>query len=397
MQNNRPFSSLLSTVRILIIAFAARNNITTSYLIRVFLALAAGAVSTSYTFEQSGQLHWMVLQPSLSQRNNRSWKMPYFGRDHVAAFVVTVLVALVMLLSLTFLTRRSSQTMEAVPNCAAAAEGWPRVLVVLLAETRASELTFSNFEDNVLKPLNADLAVCVSSNSPPEDPYMKAAKYKWLYPEQSDWAQGYDYACKCKDCWRPALQIRDQLFGGIVNPEYQQNGSAGILIFFRWYLLDNLVKSGVAEMYDYFMITRSDYYYLAHHPRIVNSSEPGLIWFPEGQDYNGLTDRHVLVPRVHLYASLSLMDPICEDPQHLFESMSMMGAWNLEQYIELHFQKQGILQFVRRFPRVMFAVRNFNTTTRWSEGIFVPEIGMIVKYLDAYEMARNSTPLYELP
>jgi hypothetical protein len=68
----------------------------------------------------------------------------------------------------------------------------PRILVIILAETRASELTWKTFKKHVLNALNADLAVCVSDQSPKDNPFMRAAKYTWLYPEPSDWAVVYD-------------------------------------------------------------------------------------------------------------------------------------------------------------------------------------------------------------
>ena len=36
-----------------------------------------------------------------------------------------------------------------------------RTLVIILSETRAHELTFDNFKQNVLDVLNADLCVCI--------------------------------------------------------------------------------------------------------------------------------------------------------------------------------------------------------------------------------------------
>ena len=41
----------------------------------------------------------------------------------------------------------------------------PRVLVILLCETRAWELTAEPFRHNVLDALGADLALCVADNA----------------------------------------------------------------------------------------------------------------------------------------------------------------------------------------------------------------------------------------
>ncbi len=169
------------------------------------------------------------------------------------------------------------------------------------------------------------------------------------------------------------------------------------MIFFRWFLLQNLIRSRAVEAYDYFIVTRSDYYYRHPHPRIVNRTDPSLIWIPEGEDYWGITDRHIVMPRMHVYAALSLMDPICDDLEELYNAMMNRREWNIEQYLKFHFGRRGILQYVRRFPLVMFTVRNPNTSVTWSPGDFNPEVGMIVKYPTEYDLSRESTPMLELP
>ncbi|GFR45361.1 hypothetical protein Agub_g6736, partial [Astrephomene gubernaculifera] len=72
-----------------------------------------------------------------------------------------------------------------------------KTLVVILAETRAHELTWRSFHDNVLSVLNADLAVCISNETDKDDPFTHAAKYKWLHAEPKDWADAFDNAANC--------------------------------------------------------------------------------------------------------------------------------------------------------------------------------------------------------
>ncbi|KXZ51745.1 hypothetical protein GPECTOR_11g191 [Gonium pectorale] len=230
----------------------------------------------------------------------------------------------------------------------------------------------------------------------PEDPFMKAANYTWLYPEPYDWAEAFDYACQCKDCWRPVLKARNQWLGGILDPTDQHPGSSAILIFYRWFLLKNLFESKVVDKYDYFIVTRSDYYYVKPSPRMPPYMNPNHIWIPEGEDYGGITDRHIVVSRKHVYAALNLMEPIIKDPNGLLKEMEGYQEWNLERYIKFRFEKQGILRHVRRFPRIMYAVRTSNTSTRWSYGFWIEEAGMLVKYMTEYNDAKNSTPLAEL-
>ena len=63
-----------------------------------------------------------------------------------------------------------------------------KTLVVILAQTRAHELTFDSFKKNVIDELNADLCVCigVKNDYDYDNPYYKLAKYRFLYNEEDD-------------------------------------------------------------------------------------------------------------------------------------------------------------------------------------------------------------------
>lgn len=69
-------------------------------------------------------------------------------------------------------------------------------LVIVLAETRAAELTFENFRENVYDALNADLCVCigVSDTYDYDNPYYKLAKYHFTYKEEMDYGPAFDEA-----------------------------------------------------------------------------------------------------------------------------------------------------------------------------------------------------------
>ena len=270
----------------------------------------------------------------------------------------------------------------------------PRCLVVVLAETRAHKLTWSSFERNVLKPLDADLALCVGSRGCTEDdPFFKNAKYTWAIDEPSDWGDAYDEAqahMQCGGNWRDILKIKDQLFGGIADPEHAHPGSAGILLFFRFLLLHNLRASGALREYTHFVITRSDHYYELPHPAI-DFSDHSSIMVPEGEDYGGITDRHMVVPRRHLASCLDVLSDLLCDSSAMLRQLSMQGAnWNLEKYLLYHYTKRGVARHIRRFERVMYAVRLEDTTTRWSVGEYHPEAGMIVKYRGEYDAVQRT-------
>ena len=71
-----------------------------------------------------------------------------------------------------------------------------KTLVIILSETRASELTFDNFKQNVIDELEADLCVCigVKANYDYNNPFYQLAKYKFLYDEPDDYGDAFEYA-----------------------------------------------------------------------------------------------------------------------------------------------------------------------------------------------------------
>src|SRR5271156_6770456 len=139
-----------------------------------------------------------------------------------------------------------------------------RVLVCILAQTRAHQLTWSSFKRNVLDELNADLALCigVGDKFDTANSFWENAKFRWTVPEYDDYGDGFDLAQRCLlspetpdvPDWRVLLRVRDQWLGGVKGTG-AHDGSAGILIFFRWFLLRSIIQDNILQKYDRFIIT----------------------------------------------------------------------------------------------------------------------------------------------
>ena len=71
-----------------------------------------------------------------------------------------------------------------------------RVLVCLLASTRAHQLTFPSFKRQVLDELNADLALAllIDDKYDYSNPFWQHAKYRWTAPTYSDYGEAFDFA-----------------------------------------------------------------------------------------------------------------------------------------------------------------------------------------------------------
>ena len=350
-----------------------------------------------------------------------------------------------------------------------------KTLVIVLSETRASELTFNSFKQNVIDELNADLCVCIGVKNDYDynNEFYKLAKYKFLYDEPNDFGDAFEYAYKTisqnkpkyeclkninalhgklqypkqstenisyygiyeniktfehfdddeivmhtKDFsndlwknqvygiknsgnnnfvfqenaitykkplhWREFLKVKDQFLGGVKDTHNQHPGSAGILIFFRWFLLKNLIDNDLINRYDRFIITRSDFIYQLPHPKVELMNDK-YIWIPDCEYYGGYTDRHVVLSKTNIFSYLNIFNNMVLHSNKYFMKMINKRDWNLEQLIKFHLEQNNALHLVKEFPYVMYSVRNINGTTRWSSGVYSNEHNYYIKYPTEYE------------
>ena len=261
------------------------------------------------------------------------------------------------------------------------------VLVIVLAETREHEHTFELFRQNVLDQLGADLCLCVADNEreDPNNPFYREARYVWRYPEQDDWGDAFDDAQRQSGYdapWRCLLGTGGQWLGG-VRGEPRQPGSAGILLFFRWFLKERLLATGAIDRYDRFIVTRSDFVHRVPHPplRVLDRQR---IWIPLGEDYGGYTDRHIVANREDILRVLGIVDPMLAEPGRLAAELGPSAKWNLERFIKFSFARQGLTGRVGRYPYTMYAVRSVGGHTRWARGRYEERLGYYIKYPTEY-------------
>ena len=184
--------------------------------------------------------------------------------------------------------------------------------------------------------------------------------------------------------WREFLKIKDQILGGIKDNNNQHSGSAGILIFFRWFLLKNLIDNNLINEYDRFIITRSDFIYQLPHPKVDLMNE-NCIWIPDSEHYGGYTDRHVVLSKNNIAYYLNIFNNFVLRSNEYFMKMNNKYDWNLEQLIKFHLEQNNVLHIVKEFPYVMYSVRNINGSTRWSKGEYSNILGYYIKYQTEYD------------
>lgn len=283
-----------------------------------------------------------------------------------------------------------------------------KTLVIILSQTRTHELTFTNFKTNVIDVLHADLCLCIgiTPNYDYTNDFYQNAKYKFLYDEPDDFGIAFDYAerkiyendnmgttnttisTEPQIHWREFLKIKNQFLGGIKDDKNQHPGSAGILIFFRYFLLENLLNSHVLHEYDRFVITRSDFIYQLPHPKLEFMDEQ-YIWIPNGQHYGGYSDRHVILSKSNIIPYLNILNNLILRSNDYFAKMANYNEWNLEKLIKFHLEQNYVLHLVKEFPYIMYSVRNLCGNTRWSSGLYSMKLGYYIKYYTEYQQSTQ--------
>jgi hypothetical protein len=270
-----------------------------------------------------------------------------------------------------------------------------KTLVIILAQTRAHELTYESFERHLLNPLKADLCVCISvdKNYDYTNKFYTNAKYKFLLHEPEDFGPLFEYAYEKSIkyienpiYWRDYLRIKDQFMGGVKDPSNEHPGSAGILIFFRWFLQKSLIENNLLEHYDRFVITRSDFIYTMDHAPLEFLDEK-CIWIPDCADWGGYTDRHVVLSKHNIFSYLNIFESLIDPRKNYYKKMKKYKHWNLERLIKFHLDNGPIV--VKRFPYVMYAVREKGGSTRWSKGTFNEKLGYYIKYGDEFKRSHE--------
>jgi hypothetical protein len=267
-----------------------------------------------------------------------------------------------------------------------------RTLVVILGDTRATELTFDNFKKNVIDELHADLCLClcVKSDYNYDNPFYKLSKFNFLYDEPDDFGYAFDYAYniirKTEDVldWRPYMSLDNNFFGGVKHNNVLVPGGAGIVLFLRWFLLKNLRERGILSQYNRFVITRSDFIYLLPHPKL-EYLDNSCVWFPNGEHHHGYTDRHAVLSSKNIETYLDIFTHMVIKKNKYYEKMLTDKAHNIECLIKFHLKQKNMLDNVKEFPYVMYLIRSKNGPTRWCTGVYNRELDYYIKYMAEYQ------------
>jgi hypothetical protein len=196
--------------------------------------------------------------------------------------------------------------------------------------------------------------------------------------------------------YREFAEIKQHVFTETENPDVFSNFliSTGIHIFFTWFLWKNLREYGLVDKYDRFVITRSDFIYQLPHPKLELLSTDH-IWVPDGQQNDGVCDRHAVLSPVHLEKYLNVAEGFFRKSNMYYAEIQSKTNWNMEKILQMHLEKEGVLNKVVHFPYVMYAVRGITGTTRWSPGEYSEKYGYYIKYPEEYKASSYFKAEYD--
>jgi len=139
------------------------------------------------------------------------------------------------------------------------------------------------------------------------------------------------------------------------------------------------------DLYDTFVVTRTDHYYMCPHMYTTCDLGGNTIWVPEGEEYGGYTDRHLIVGKQNLLAALDIISPLINKPY----KFDYERHHNTERFVKSVWDGENLT--VRKCLRSMLTVATQYDTTRWAaaedELPYVP--GLFVKYPRELLRAQN--------
>eukprot|EP00199_Chlamydomonas_sp_CCMP681_P001398 CAMPEP_0119104672 /NCGR_PEP_ID=MMETSP1180-20130426/2824_1 /TAXON_ID=3052 ORGANISM="Chlamydomonas cf sp, Strain CCMP681" /NCGR_SAMPLE_ID=MMETSP1180 /ASSEMBLY_ACC=CAM_ASM_000741 /LENGTH=682 /DNA_ID=CAMNT_0007089493 /DNA_START=220 /DNA_END=2268 /DNA_ORIENTATION=+ len=258
-----------------------------------------------------------------------------------------------------------------------------RVLVILIGTPRGGPLAWKSLKKHVLVPLHADLMLYFGKSDPNIEhnnisfAYWKdlhdMAQHVFFEDEHSDWGDVLDQASLGHDSrptdWLSLCKFRPQWLGGVGRGCNHMAGSA-IQLAFKYLVQKKLVSTGLIDQYDRFVYSRADFLYACDYPAIA-TLDASSVWIPDGEDYGGLEDRHMISSRRGILTALNMTHDLMSEPTKWFERLNQsvlgQGDWNPEKILLVYYNyTQGIR--VRRFNHPAFIVKTAVDKARWMHG-----------------------------
>ena len=260
-----------------------------------------------------------------------------------------------------------------------------KTLVIIMGNIRGGELAWESLYKNVLDINSADLALVVGERDPMNrtSSLYKRAKYLYEFPEFDNWADAVDLINGT--AWRDDLLAYASREDGLFGAADGRGGSGAVIFMARWYVQKAIEEYGLLDRYDRFVLTRADHFYGCKHD--LNVLDLSFMWVPEGQDFGGITDRHLVANSQQIMKALDIYPNPVRYPSKYVDSIWFHR--NPEQLIARRWKEENLWDQTRRFDRVMFTCADAGDQTRWQgRSQEKAEEDVYLKYVTEYNQTK---------
>jgi hypothetical protein len=267
----------------------------------------------------------------------------------------------------------------------------PRVLACYWGLDRATDVTFLGFKKFVLDVLNADLCAAVTDkNRDGSGAWRNSAKYLDVYEEP----QSYEPFVSSR---AQALALNSSLERVLHNNFLHPTGIQQMYSKARiWRLIE---QHGLLEEYDWFLVCRTDLFWLAPHVDF-RGDETRSVWVPYAgrkSDRQGYYDRAVVVHKSRVQHVLTLMDTVSAESHPFMDALrgypgSVGRSTNCESFYRQYLEFANLP--IKRFDFTAFVTATNASIASQHAAHLNQDMGHLYRYTDEYVVALNNAMQY---
>lgn len=252
-----------------------------------------------------------------------------------------------------------------------------QTLTIFLCEDRELGRNFQTISSNLLDPLKADFTVFGVTNPRTRSLAGYARLEGWDFDEPDDWSRAYEEIGLDLANQQRYVDLGEMFFGGL---GLDGSKGSGAIIFYWRYLLGKQLMSTYSQLdYEWYCITRSDFYWNAPMPQL-SKLDQGNVYFLDGEYHGGVSDRFVLFHRSNLEKVATVCDRLIENPEVMAGQLKGRQGLNPEVFLAIEWQRLGVLNKANFLPYVAYSVRSKSGVTRWSGGKWSRSEDAYIKY-----------------
>jgi hypothetical protein len=219
-----------------------------------------------------------------------------------------------------------------------------KYLIILGGSPRGGEKAWNSLYKFVKNSLNADLAICTGDKWISKQSFLKEAKYHWVFTEPDSWSEYYNQ--NFDQNWKEAFDLGK-------NTGLLESG------FIHFAIKDIILKKYIKTIkeYEYIIYSRFDQLYVNYHPHAFEDN----ILIPEGEDYFGTFDRHIMFPSKLAEEYFNILNFYLDN----FKRFNDVNYLNCETVNKLHLESFYSNDKILRSKRIQFTVAEKNDKTNW--------------------------------